>query len=480
MGGANSEVTSGTTTILLESANFKPTSIYHTSRQLSLLSEASMRFERGIRPDLTIPALKHATQLIAELGGGKVARGIADVYLGKQEIKPIRLTVDKVNRTLALSLRREQIVDVLTALGFTCSQIDATAVLVSVPYWRSDIRQAIDLVEEVARIIGYDQIPLTLLSEPIPHQDPNPLLNLKRKLCQSLTSYGFQEIITFSLVSQDMLNKLMPEPHPLQPAPLRLFNPMTADQEYLRPTLRPNLLAALVSNRRHESGGIRLFELGRIYLPKAKDLPDEPEILCGLLSGNRTEKTWLTPAEPFNFFDVRGVVESLMQQLGSSASFVPSHDDGLHPARQAAIVINGKQLGVLGELHPKVASNFELGEPVYIFEINVNELLPFVTGRKLYQPVPRFPSIARDIALVVDAATPHQKVQDIITSFPMVTEVSLFDVYSGKQVAAGKKSLAYRLIYQSPDHTLTDDEVDDVQRQILEKLAKEMGATLRS
>ncbi|MDD4859136.1 MAG: phenylalanine--tRNA ligase subunit beta [Dehalococcoidales bacterium] len=479
MGGANSEVTEGTTNILLEAASFKPSSIYYTSRRLNLLSEASMRFERGIRAELTLPALKHATQLIAELGGGKVAQGIIDVYPGKKEIAPIRLAADKVNRTLALDLSLEQITSALTALGFECRSTGEKELSVAVPYWRSDIKQAIDLVEEVARVIGYDQIPLTLLSESIPHQNPNPALNLKRRVRQSLVGYGFQEIITFSLTSRELLEKMMPETHPLEPAPLRLVNPMTADLEYLRPNLRANLLTTMIANRRHEDGGIRLFEIGAIYKPRLHDLPEEPETLCGLLCGARTEKSWMTGAEPVDFFDAKGAVESLLRQLDVTAQFIPSQDESLHPAKQAAIMINGEPVGFVGELHPKVASHFEIGEAVYLFELNLAVLLPFASEQKMYEPVPRFPAVARDIALVVDYNVTHQQVLDIIKGFKLVKEVSLFDVYSGKQVAEGKKSLAYRIMYLSPEHTLTDEEVDKVQQHILERLAKETGATLR-
>ena len=482
MGGLNSEVTAGTVTILLESANFNPASIHYTSRHLSLTSEASMRFERGISPGVTIPALKHATQLIMQLGGGKVAKGIADVYPGKREPEPILLSTDEVKRILGVEFSLDQITGALTALGFDC-KTEGSQVRVTAPYWRSDIAQAVDLIEEVARVIGYDQIPTTLLGQPIPRQNPEPVLNLKREIRQSLTGYGFQEVITYSLTGLEMLTNLVAEPHPPEPMPLRVSNPMTADQEYLRPSLRANLLAVLSANRRHEEGGIRLFELGKIYLPRENDLPSEPEVLCGLMSGTRIEKSWLGGNGSFDFYDARGVVEGLLCHLGVAANFNKGTDEGLHPARQAAIVIEDSglsvRLGTVGELHPKVADAFEISEPVCIFEINATALLPFATGHKMFQPIPRFPGIVRDLALIADAETAHQGVYDIIQSFPLVSEITIFDVYSGEQVAPGKKSLAYRVVYQSPTHTLTDEEVNKVQQQILDRLAKELGATLR-
>ncbi len=482
MGGLNSEVTEGTTSILLEAASFKATSIHYTSRHLGLSSEASMRFERGISAGMTIPALRHATQLIAELGGGKVAKGIIDDYPGRQDPEPVTVTTEKTKRIIGMPVSRDKIVKILHSLGFECehegSKITATA-----PYWRSDITYDVDLIEEVARIIGYDKIPTTLMADPIPQQNPDPLLGLKKTIRQALAGYGLHEIVSYSLTSLEMLSNLVPEPRPPEPLPLSVVKPLTVEQEYLRPNLRADLLTTLAANRRHEDGGIRLFELGKIYLPKGNDLPDEPEVLCGVMSGPRVDRTWLGGGGSHDFYDVKGVIEGLLDHLGVAVSFEKSQDEGLHPARQAAIVIQDRdmkvKLGVIGELHPKVADAFELEGTVCLFEMNVSTLLPFATSYDMYRPIPRFPGIIRDLALVVDAGVTHQQITDIIKGFSLISEVVLFDVYSGKQVAPGKKSLAYRLIYQSPTHTLTDEEVNKVEEQVLKKLTAELGATLR-
>jgi len=480
MGGASSEVTQETTSILLEAASFNPASIHYTGRTLRLPSEACMRFERGIRPELTLPALKRATQLITQLGG-EAAKGLVDVYPGKLEPEPILLSTGEVKRVLGVDFSLDQIISALTSLGFDCKQAgSASEVLVTAPYWRSDIYLAVDLIEEVARITGYDKVPMTMLSQPIPRQNPEPIIRLKREVGRHLTGYGFQEVITYSLTSLEMLNKLSPEAHPIEPMPLRVANPMTAEQEYLRPNLRANLLAALSANRRHEDGGIRLFELGKVYLPRNKDLPDEREVLCGLLSGPRLEKSWQGGDELLDFFEAKGVVEGLLSQLGVEAGFEQCSDESLHSSKQTAIVISGNRLGVVGELHPKVLESFEIAEAAYLFEIDLPALLPFTIGHKMFKPIPRFPAIVRDMALVVDAEIAHQKVLDIIEGFPLVGQVTIFDVYSGEQVPGGKKSLAYRITFQSPTHTLTDNEVDKVQQRILNKLAKELGATLRA
>jgi phenylalanyl-tRNA synthetase beta chain len=275
------------------------------------------------------------------------------------------------------------------------------------------------------------------------------------------------------------MNKLLPQPHPLEPEPLRVLKPMTAEQEYLRPSLRANLLAALEANRRHEEGGIRLFELGRVYIRRLNDLPDEPEMLCGLLAGPRFDESWHGGDEPVDFFDAKGVVEGLLNHLGVEADFKPSDDESLDPAGQAAVVIGGKRVGVVGELHHKVAEAFDLSEKAYLFELNLTGLLPFTIEHKLFQPISRFPAVVRDIALVVDAGVTHRQVTDIITGFPLVTKAALFDLYTGGKLPGGKKSLAYRITFQSPSKTLTDEAANKVQQKIIDKLAKELGATLR-
>jgi len=319
-----------------------------------------------------------------------------------------------------------------------------------------------------------------MLSESIPRHNPDPIISLKREVRRSLTGCGFQEVVTYSLTSMGLLDKLLPESHPLEPAPLRMANPMTAEQEYLRPNLRANLLAALSANQRYEGGGIMLFELGRVFRPRPEDLPDEPEIVCGVLTGSRFEESWHGGDEAFDFFDAKGVVEGLTSQTGVEASFAPASDESLHPAKQAAITVGNQRLGVVGELHPKVAKAFELSGAVYLFEINLTALLPFTLGHKLFQPIPRFPAIVRDIALVVDAGVTHGQVQGIIKGFSLVSRVAIFDVYAGGQLPPEKKSLAYRITFQSPTHTLTDEEVNKVLGQVIGRLTRELGAILRS
>jgi len=443
-------------------------------------SEACVRFERALSPELTLPALKRATQLIVELAGGQAAKGIVDVYPGKKEPKPVRITAADLKRVLGIACSVAETAQTLTSLGFECQANEATSsVVAKPPYWRSDINIREDVIEEVARIRSYDQIPTTLLAQPLPKHDPDPITGLKRKARGIMAGYGFQEIAGYSMTGIDVLTRLSPQSAKPDPMPVKIANPMTIDQEYLRPTLRGTVLSALATNRSFIEEGLTLFEVGKVYLPKEASLPDEPDMLCGAMAGRRGERWWQGDGDAIDFFDAKGVAEGLLKQIGVTARFVPSTDPSLHPVFQAAVTVDGKKVGVVGELHPAVAGHFELPGSVYMIELDLPALVPHV-GHGTYRPVPKFPPTVRDIALVVDIAVPNQKIVDIISAVSLVTSVALFDVYVGEQVPAGKKSLAYRITYQSPGRTLTDEEVNKVQQQILKRLASETGASLRA
>jgi len=476
MGGADSEVTEVTTSILLESANFNHTSIRYTSSNLRLRSEASIRFDKSLSPELTVPALRRATSLLLELAGGQAASGIIDVYPGKAEKEPVLLPVEQVSRILGVELPTERILEILGSLGFT-SEISGTVISVTAPYWRTDIRLSEDLIEEIGRIVGYDELPATTLHGELPQQAPSPLLNIKERISDLLVGCGMQEIITYSLVSQTMLDRIDPENN----AALKLANPLTLEQEFLRTSLRGGLLAAFSANARHEENGIRLFEAGKVYFPRENDLPEEREMLAGLLGGPRTDHSWHQIEGELDFFDAKGILETLLNRLELKPGFEPVEDRNLLPGRTAKVIIEGQQIGVLGEVHPKLSESFDIPtQPLYLFEIDLQALLPFARAMPRYQPIPRFPGITRDIAVIVDVGLVASRIESIIRSFPLVAEVALFDVYSGEQVPQGKKSLAFSISYQSPKRTLTAEEVDRTHQDIIARLEREFGATLRS
>jgi phenylalanyl-tRNA synthetase beta chain len=475
MGGADSEVTESTTSVLLESANFNQANIRRTSSGLKLRSEASMRFERGISPELTVPALWRATQLMLEIAGGTAAKGMADAYPGKKEAKVIRLRTASVKQLLGLDVSQEQIIDVLTSLGFQCVPAGSENTAVTVPYWRTDVNEPADLAEEVARIMGYAAIPTTMLSSQLPQQQVDTWLAFREQVRDLMVAAGFQEIITYSLTSQDKLARAGSAENAI-----RVANPLSTEHEYLRTSLRPGLLTTLAANQKYEEAGIRLFEIGRVFLGRGNDLPDEREVVGGMVSGPRGALSWLGEKGELDFFDAKGTVEAVFSGLGIEADYEASAEDKLHPGRVSRVVVGRTVVGIIGELHPKVAESFDLlPQPVALFELDIERLLSSVKERRGYRPLSRFPRSVRDIAVLVDVQVPAKKMLGIVRSVPIVSQVSLFDLYSGKQVPVGKKSVAFRIAYQSDSHTLTEEELEATENEILDRLAKDVGAARR-
>ncbi|MFO8010347.1 MAG: phenylalanine--tRNA ligase subunit beta [Dehalococcoidia bacterium] len=478
MGGEESEVTERTSNILLESANFNNVSIRHTSRRLGLVSEASSRFDKGLSRELPLPAARRAIGLMVELAGGKATRGIVDAYPAPWQQISIPLSEEKAGKILGIDFGMKRIKEALEALGFDCDEKEPGELLVTVPYWRTDVKMAEDLVEEVARIIGYEEIPTTMLSTEIPHHEPAPLSRLRERIRDILVGCGMQETINYSLTSREMLDKVRYQGQ--HGTPIRMANPLSREQEVLRTSLRGGLLNTFASNARHYEKGIMIFEIGNIYLPREGDLPDERETLCGLLGGPLFGQSWTGDQGVLDFFYGKGIVETMLDHLGCEAEFEPSEDALLFPGKTAKIIVSGDEVGVIGEVHPDVISDFDISsETVCLFEFDMNRLLNTTEKEFQYNPIPRFPSIDRDLALILDLNVPARQVKDIILSFPEVREAVLFDVYQGKQIPTGKKSLAFALRYQSMERTLTDSEVDRIQRNILTRLEQEVGAVLR-
>jgi phenylalanyl-tRNA synthetase beta chain len=482
MGGENSEVTPGTTSILIESATFDQKAIHRGSVELKLVTEASLRFEKGLSRELPMVVLKRATQLMQELTGARVAKGVIDEYPGKQEVERVTLMNSELKRLLGIEVDIKETVKALELLGFVCDTDEKSGqVKVTVPWWRTDVTCDADLVEEVARIIGYDNIPETMMESALPVYEPEPIIAFKQRIRELLAGCGLQEIITYSLTNIEILKKTSADNSLIGPEPMNVANPMSRELEYLRTTLRTGILSTLARNQRYQFRSMKLFELGRIYLPQKAELPEEKEILCIALCGPYEDLFWREDEpEPVDFFIVKGLVETFLSQLGLNATFTRSEDEGLSPAGTARISVNDNDLGIIGELHPVVASQFDLTETTFIVEMDVNMLLSLTQSLYRYRPVNRYPSIIRDLAIVADIHIDYQKAYDIINDFPLVRQINLFDMYSGEQVPEGKKSLAFRVVYQSDTQTLTDEDVDKVQERILARLAKELGATLRA
>ena len=472
MGGANTEVTEDTKILLLESANFNNVNIRRISTRLRLRSEASLRFDKGLSPELPPKGLRRASQLLAELAGGTVAKGIIDVYPGAREKVPVHLTEARIEQVLGISIGMDKVRGVLESLAFECEESEENGLKVWAPYWRTDIGIEDDLVEEVARISGYDDIPTTPLSGRIPPNVPDDARALRDAVKDILAGCGMQEVVNYSLSDVKGLENAGLG-HLAELNPLKVANPLRVEQEYLRLSLRPVLLANVEHNKKYHHGPLLMFEAGKVYIPKNGELPDEQEVLAGVVTGD--------PEDPMDgFLRAKGVLEMMLGRLGVDGQFERGEGEGLHPGRVVQVSARGERLAVMGEVHPKVVEAFDIeGASVHVFEVDLAKLRAHLPAAKRYRPVSRYPGALRDLALIVDTDTPSRAVQEVIESFPLVTSVDLFDVYTGDQVSEGKKSLAFRVLYQSPSRTLGEHEVNMVQAQLLEKLGRETGAVLR-
>lgn len=488
MGGLNSEVNNKTVDVLLEAANFSHKCIHYTARKLGLPSEASLRFEKGLNSQLALPTLKRATQLLIEHAGGKASQGITDECSPlEKRAGSINLIPAEMTELLGFAKLRNPMEE-LKRLGFSYTKLPdeeeddgEKGYVVKVPYWRSDIHIAEDLLEEIARIKGYDKIPQKMLSNSLPTQPIDSMIGLKRRARNSLVGFGFQEISNYTLTSREKLAKAKTNTDETKISPMRVINPMSVEQEYLRTSMRTDLLEALVDNRKHEEGAIRIFEQGRIFLSRPKGgQPLEPEMIYGLMCNSKLGERWPTGEEPLDFYTAKGVIEGLLDEIGITAEYEEDQDDGLHPGCQAKVLAGGKKVGVLGKLHPKVAQSFEITEDVYLIGLSLSALLPHLADYENYNKVSAYPSIERDISITIDEGVSHRQIIDVIKGYPLVTKAELFDVYTGKQVTVGQKSLAYRLTIQSKEKTLTDQKANQIQAQILKKLTDELGATLRA
>lgn len=484
MGGSETEVTELTKSVLLESANFGPGSIRQSCRSLRLRTEASFRFDKGLPPANTIVALQRATKLLVEICGGKASRRLQDVFPAPREAIEIRLAPTELRRVLGIDLTVAQIRDVLSGqLGFDCRD-DGDALLVRPPAHRSDIQIPADLVEEVARLVGYDRIPTTTLSGHLPDHSPQPMYSLIERLNDMLVGCGLQEVMTYSMIGRRLLSKMVVGKEAGAPDGLRLANPMTPDQEMLRTSLLPSLLECLNNNLRQDEAGPRLYETGRVYLPRHADLPEERQMLVIGMAGPRWQRQWGRATVPLDFYDLKGVVEELLDRLNlRGAHFIQVTDQQpFHPGRTTAVYSKDVRLGVMGELHPAVARNFEVRAPVCLAEFDLEQLLN-VAGEEFLriEPLPRFPAVRRDLALVVPERVPVAELFETIrhAGGPLLGHVDLFDLFRGEDLPPGHKSCGVGLIFRSQDHTLTDVEVAQVEACIVQQLQRQAGARLR-
>jgi phenylalanyl-tRNA synthetase beta chain len=483
MGGADTEVTTTTTNILLEAANFDFRSIRRTMKALNLPSEASMRFSRGIHPELVKPAADRAADLMRRHAGASVSAGMVDNYPAPVAPQVITLEMAEVRRLLGMDFQVGEAARILRALEFHVEQAAPVNLQVTTPPHRLDIQaSSADLIEDLARIHGYDRLPATLLADQLPEQHTNRGLELEERTRDILVDAGLQEVITYSLTEPSREVPLGLESGEY----VRLVNPISSERVVMRQTILAGVLDVAAANLRHMSE-VRLFELGSVYLPQpGEKLPREPKRLAVVLIREVFEDFWAdgSAGRPqVDFFDQKGVVEALASDLHLPAvSYARSTVAYLHPGQAAELRVNGQKVGDFGLLHPRVAEAYKLPiRQALVGEFDLDAILAAVPERHLYIPIPRFPAALRDIAVIVDEAVSAEEVVAEIRAAggPLLRGIRLFDLYRGESIPAGKKSLAYALTYQADDRTLLDKEVDKAHKKIEDRLKNMLKAQIR-
>lgn len=481
IGGEQSEVTGDTTNVLIESAYFDPTSILLTSKRLGIRTEASSRFERGTDPEGTAFAARRAAFLMSTMAGGVVAAGEIDVYPETVLPVTIELRPGRVNRVLGSEITTERIVEILVSLEMKVE--DSGALAVTPPTFRRDLEREIDLVEEIARIYGYDGIPGALPAGCGLDAGLSRAQKMESGVSRALISQGLSEIITYSLVYPTDLDLMLLPPDDRMRRTVVIINPLAGSGEVMRTTVLPGLLRAASNNINRGNRDLALFEFGRIFLAVQPDtLPEEVETVGILLCGIRDLPCWSAKSETVDFFDLKGIVESLSAILGVTLVFKADARPFLAPGRTARVCIEEMDIGYIGQLHPAVAEGFDLEGDFYVAEIAMDPLLESTADELLYRPVGRFPNVKVDIAMVVDESMEAERVSGEIRrqGGEFLKKIRLFDVYDGPQIPPGKKSLAYALEFGSAGGTLTDEQAHRELEVIVAGLGSELGATLRS
>ncbi|HDG5655043.1 TPA: phenylalanine--tRNA ligase subunit beta [Staphylococcus aureus] len=476
MGGDFSEVKEHTSNIVIEGAIFDSVSIRHTSRRLNLRSESSSRFEKGIATEFVDEAVDRACYLLQTYANGKVLKDrVSSGELGAF-ITPIDITADKINRTIGFDLSQNDIVTIFNQLGFD-TEINDDVITVQVPSRRKDITIKEDLIEEVARIYGYDDIPSTLpVFEKVTSGQLTDRQYKTRMVKEVLEGAGLDQAITYSLVSKEDATAFAMQ----QRQTIDLLMPMSEAHASLRQSLLPHLIEAASYNVARKNKDVKLFEIGNVFFANGEgELPDQVEYLSGILTGDYVVNQWQGKKETVDFYLAKGVVDRVSEKLNLEFSYRRADIDGLHPGRTAEILLENKVVGFIGELHPTLAAENDL-KRTYVFELNFDALMAVSVGYINYQPIPRFPGMSRDIALEVDQNIPAADLLSTIHAHGgnILKDTLVFDVYQGEHLEKGKKSIAIRLNYLDTEETLTDERVSKVQAEI-EAALIEQGAVIR-
>lgn len=473
MGGEDSEIIDTTKSILLESANFHGPCVRRTSRRLGLRSESSMRFEKGIDPNLCLKAANRACELIEQLGAGKVIKGHIDVYPGKPHPKEISFRPDKVNKILGIDINTDEMIDMLNRLGIS-AKTSTEGIKAIAPTFRADLVEEADLIEEIGRIYGYDKLPITLPEGNVTHGKLNTYQKYVNFIKDTLVYNGYSEIYTYSFTGPKVFDKInVPENSSLRKV-VTLMNPLGEEHSIMRTTLIPGMLDTIHFNLNHKVGELRLFETGAVYLPKElplKELPYENKrIAIGLC------------AESADFYDLKRIIETVFKKLRiSEYTFLQDKHFAFHPSRCAKVAISNEEIGFAGEIHPDVVERYEVNKRVYVAELDLDKILNNASLSVEFEALPRFPVSSRDLALVVEEKVLAGQLLDTIIEIGgnLLESVELFDIYKGGQIPEGFKSMAFSLTFRAEDRTLTDSEINEIVEKIKNQLHEKYNATLR-
>lgn len=484
MGGLNSEISPETTTVLLESACFKPAAIRTTAKRLGLHTESSHRFERGIDVDGVFFALDRAAALIAELSGGIVAQGALDVYPGRAVPAAITLRPQRANALIGISLSTAEIARILTNLRFSVRELADGNLEVVAPSYRVDIEREIDLVEEIARLNGFDRIPTSMPMARISSDRPTPHQSLQRSVRDALVSLGMHEIITYSFADPGVVDRLLLGADDPRRTMIRLANPLVEEQAVMRTTLLPGLLETVSRNSKFRSLDLRFFEMRRVYLPQGgEEMPCEPMRIAAALTGSREREGWCHGTDAVDFYDAKGIVEEILDVLRIEGvrwvADVP--EPYYHPGKSCSIMAGRERIGTLGEIHPAVQEAFDLDRAVYCFELDFEKLVTCCRWKTGITVPSRFPDSTRDMALLVPEETAAERIIDCVRGCKIreIEQVEIFDVYRGSGIPEGFKSIAIRIRYRSFDRTLLDEEISAIHSKVRDSLVNKVNVSIR-
>ena len=486
MGGLETEITENTTTVVLEAASFNGPSIRRTARACGLHSEASGRFERGVDVTKTIRALDRAAQLLQDMGACTVAKGVVDVYPNPKAEVRVDFTVEDINRRLGTELPASEMTGIMEKLGFQVEEKGPGSYQVLVPSWRNDVSCMEDISEEVARIHGYDNIPSTLPFGRAVQGGQSPVQDFVDKIKSVLVGMGMCEELSFGFTHPSVFDKLrIPEDSPLRQA-VPIMNPLTDEYPLVRTTLLSGIFENALRNYSRKNEDVRLFEVAPVFYPKALPVTEQPVQvlkLAGIIMGRRNAVGWSQAKDEVDFYDMKGIVEELLKQIAISKYTVePGEHYAMHPGKTAVFKKGREIIATVGEVHPAVAAAFGISKKMYIFEMDIDTLMKYTAKNFHCEHLPKYPAITRDLAMLVDDAVAAGEVEQVIekNGGKHFREVTLFDVYTGKQIAEGKKSLAFTVRFQSDERTLTDEEADTAFNNIISAISSKFKAELRA